>query len=57
MTALSNRWKGWISTEVRLQIPKLLDFDYSGEEEVEYEMQQQQPMSLEQQKEELKRKL
>ncbi len=33
------------------------DYDFSGEDEAEYEVQQQQPMSLEQQKEELKRKL
>jgi hypothetical protein len=35
--------------------PYPLDYEYSGEEEVEYESHQ--PMSLEQQKEELKRKL
>jgi len=33
------------------------EVEYSGAEDYEYEIQQQQPMSLEQQKAELKRKL
>jgi hypothetical protein len=35
----------------------LPDYEFSGEDEVEYEIQNSQPLTLEQQKEELKRKL